>query len=305
MKTEKEKEKPVKKTPEKKEAPAPMKEETKEEKVVDEELQRAKRRIGPLADRVEKFDVEKMTIEQVRSLLDQIAALKVPEISDKAIWSKSDAVEKLQIRASNVLKKLQGPAVIKALAALDPSKLACIGVLIDRRNPDCADCPTQKECTVEFLKNTQDLFLKHKGARFAAAKVNEEAESKDAAQKVAADEQRTKHTKDLVKVAKSKAEKTKEPASEPVKTRPVYDPARKIKCLSTAPKMREDVPRPFKKMVLRIIKEQPETMGALREIMSKYYDVGVKEDPKSKAFISLYRDITTSENPKERIVKEL
>jgi hypothetical protein len=144
MKTEKEKEKKsVKTITEKKEAPAPAKGETKDEKQVDEELQAAKRRIGPLAERVEKFDIASMKIENLRVLLDQIVALKVPEVSEKATWKKDDTLEKLQIRAGNALKKLQGPAVIKALASLDPSKLSpsCLGVLIDRRNPDCAECP--------------------------------------------------------------------------------------------------------------------------------------------------------------------
>lgn len=305
MKTEKEKEKPVKKTTEKKEIPAAAKADTKDEKVVDEELQAAKRRIGPLAERVEKFAVDKMTLEQVRSLLDQVAALKVPEVSEKATWKKDDTLEKLQIRAGNALKKLQGPAVIKALASLDPSKLSpsCLGVLIDRRNPDCAECPTQKECMVEFLKNTQDLFLKHKGARFAAAKANEEAESKDAAQKVAADEQRTKQVKAVVKAAKEKAgeDKAKEPAATPVKTQPVYDPERKIKCLASAPKMGPDTPRSFKKMVLRIVKEQPTNMRELHKIISSYYEM----DAKNKTFVSLYISLSTSENPKERIIKAL
>lgn len=305
MKTEKEKEKPVKKTTEKKEASASVKEETKDEKVVDEELQAAKRRIGPLAERVEKFDIANMKIENLRVLLDQIIVLKVPEVSEKAAWKKDDTLEKLQIRAGNALKKLQGPAVIKALASLDPSKLSpsCLGVLIDRRNPDCAECPTQKECMVEFLKNTQDLFLKHKGARFAAAKANEEAESKDAAQKVAADEQRTKQVKAVVKAAKEKAgeDKAKEPAATPVKTQPVYDPERKIKCLASAPKMGPETPRSFKKMVLRIIKEQPGTMKELHKILSSYYEM----DAKNKTFVSLYISLSTSENPKERIIKAL
>ena len=176
---------------------------------------------------------------------------------------KSDADLALQKKLNEAIQKLAPPDVIKLLESIDPGKLVnglkqdCLGIFVDLSDVSCTHCPDVTACVGKFIGNLRGGFSHVKGA------LGDDGPKPAAAAKQA-----------VVPVTRYEAK------------RAVF-----IK----------DVPNPNPKgddlhdTIRRVLKEQPETLGELREIMERDFDFDSDAD--------FMTQVTAFRDPKDGVIK--
>lgn len=229
-------------------------------------------KLDALVDIDGRFQVDKMDLASLRGTLADIKKLGMPDV--KAFWKPEDDEDKLRKRLKRALTAINGVPVLQALAEIQPDKVSCKGIFIDLRDPLCISCTERDECRSLYLKNTQNLFDKHKAARVAEAATNTVVAAKaDVAATTEADI--ASITKVAKKAAKEPSVSSKEPTKPLKADKYVYDAERKIEIVAYD---KNPIPKTpdfavLRSLVFDIRKKQPKTLGALRAIVADHYDV--------------------------------
>lgn len=230
-------------------------------------------KLDTLVDIDGRFQVDKMDLASLRGTLADIKKLGLPDV--KAFWKPEDDEDKLRKRLKRALTAINGVPVLQALAEIQPDKVSCKGIFIDLRDPLCISCTERDECRSLYLKNTQDLFNKHKAARVAEATANTVVAAKaDVAATTDADIAAI--TKVAKKAAKEPTGGKESAAKKPLKAdKYVYNAEREIEIVAYD---KNPIPKTpdfavLRSLVFDIRKKQPKTLGALRAIVADHYDV--------------------------------
>jgi hypothetical protein len=204
-----------------------------------------------------------------RAALKSVAALlKDAGVDIKVL--KGDADDVVQRKVNDALRELPDAEMIRKLESVDPNKmtkelkLGCLGVFIDLSDVSCSKCPDAVTCAGKFIANLKGGF-RHLDA---AVVTDSAAESKNQA----------------------KASEATSAGRKPV-TR--YQADRPLWVL--------DRPNPNKKgddlhrTINRVLKEQPETLGELRAVVERDFDLDGDAD--------FMKFVTTLRDPREGVIK--
>lgn len=175
---------------------------------------------------------------------------------------KSDTDELLQKKVNAALQQMASPEVLKKIESIVPDKLVnilkrdCLGIYIDLSDVSCVRCTDNVSCAKTFLANLKGGFAD---------------------------------------VAKALPDTTEAPKVEKTKLQPVtrYEAKRLV--------FIRDVPNPnpvgddYHDMLQAVLDEQPDTMGELRQIVER--DFEIESDADFMKFVTSMRD------PKEGIIK--
>lgn len=176
---------------------------------------------------------------------------------------KSDSDEALQKKVNEALQKLPTADMLKKLESIVPDKLVsvlkkdCLGIFIDLSDVSCIRCPDNMSCAKTFIQNLKGGMKGVDGA--AGAKPVEEKKAPKAS---------------ITPVSRYEA------------GRLVFMRDRKN------PNAKDD---PWYDTVDVVLKEQPDTLGAVREIVER--DFEVESDGEFMKLVASMRD------PKEGILK--
>jgi hypothetical protein len=197
-----------------------------------------------------------------RAALKAIASQLKEMGSDIKVF-KSDTDEGLQKKVNEQLQKIPTGEILKKLETVSPDKLVtvlkrdCVGIFIDLSDVSCFRCKDSGKCASEFLKNV-------KGGFTALDKAMPEAKNDE-----------------------KPAEKVKlKPASRYEEDRLVF--VRDVKNPNP-------VGDPYHDTIQTILDEQPSTLGELREIAERNFDIDSDGD--------FMKFITNLRDPAEGVIK--
>lgn len=218
----------------------------------------AKKAAPPPAPKQEK-EVETMDRPALKVIVSQLQEMG----SDIKVF-KSDTDEALQKKVNEALKALPPPSVMQKLESIVPEKLItvlkkdCIGIFIDLSDISCVRCKDVGTCARQFLSNV-------KGEFGDIAKALPEAKTEE----------------------KPKAEKTK------IKAVTRYEEGRLVFVRDVKnPNPEGD---PYHDTLQAVLDEQPETLGELRAIVERDFDI--ESDGDFMKFVTSMRD------PAEGVIK--
>lgn len=198
-----------------------------------------------------------------RAALKAIASQLKEMGSDIKVF-KSDTDEGLQKKVNEQLQKIPTGEILKKLETVSPDKLVtvlkrdCVGIFIDLSDVSCIRCKDAGKCASEFLKNV-------KGGFGALDKAMPEAKNDE----------------------KKPAEKVKlKPVSRYEEDRLVF--VRDVKNPNPAGD-------PYHDTIQTILDEQPSTLGELREIAERDFDIDSDGD--------FMKFVTNLRDPAEGVIK--
>lgn len=196
-----------------------------------------------------------------RSALKVIASQLKEMGSDIKVF-KSDTDEQLQKKINEQLRAVPKPEILKKLDDVVPEKLVsvlkndCIGIFIDLSDVSCVRCKDAAKCASQFLQNVKGGF------------------------------------EHITKALPDKTDKPdeKKAASEKVKLTPVtrYEEDRLVFVRDVKnPNPKGD---PYHDTLQAVLDEEPSTLGELREIVERDFDI--ESDGDFMKFVTAMRDST-------------
>ncbi len=249
--------------------PKPSKKKVATKKVVKKKPSKREPTIKELARSAAKAGATVTISYEKEETMDRAAlkaiASQLKEMGSDIKVFKSDTEEALQKKVNEQLQKIPTPEILKKLETVSPDKLVtvlkrdCIGIFIDLSDVSCIRCKDAGKCASQFLHNL-------KGGFGILAPAIPDAKSDE-----------------------------KKPAAEKVKLMPVsrYDEDRLVFVRDVKnPNPTDD---PYHDTLQAILDEQPSTLGELREIAERDFDIDSDSD--------FMKFVTNLRDPGEGVIK--